>query len=102
MLVNGNLGTSVAVLGALFINLTKTNFGEQKGGAKELKVTIPEALDYTEIFDDLFAKYTTQASLEGVKTTDLGSMFELKYSIILKDEKQEKALITSFYIEFDK
>lgn len=81
------------VVGALFLILTKTSFGEQKSGAKELKVTIPEALDYTEIFDDLFAKYTTEASLEGVKTTNLGSMFELKYSIILKDEKQEKALI---------
>lgn len=82
-----------AVVGALFLILTKTSFGEQKQGAKELKVTIPETLDYTEVFDDLFAKYTTEASLESVKTTNLGSMFELRYSINLKDEKEEKALI---------
>lgn len=81
------------VVGALFLILTKTSFGEQKQGVKELKVTIPETLDYTEVFDDLFTKYTTEASLESVKTTNLGSMFELKYSINLKDEKQEKALI---------
>ena len=139
MMVNGNLGTSVAVLGAfslvrfrsvpgsskeicavffamaiglatgmgfiafavmitfvvgiLFIVLTKTSFGEPKAGVKELKVTIPETLDYTEIFDDLFGRYTNGASLERVKTTNLGSMFELQYSIILKDEKKEKELI---------
>lgn len=81
------------IVGALFLILTKTSFGEQKQGAKELKVTIPETLDYTEVFDDLFAKYTTEASLESVKTTNLGSMFELRYSINLKDEKEEKALI---------
>ena len=81
------------IVGALFLILTKTSFGEQKQGTKELKVTIPETLDYTEVFDDLFAKYTTEASLESVKTTNLGSMFELRYSINLKDEKQEKALI---------
>lgn len=139
MMVNGNLGTSVAVLGAfslvrfrsvpgsskeicavffamavglatgtgfiafavmitiivglLFIALSQTSFGEQKAGMKELKVTIPETLDYTEIFDDLFVKYTNEASLERVKTTNLGSMFELQYSISLKDEKKEKELI---------
>lgn len=81
------------VVGALFLILTKTSFGEQKQGVKELKVTIPETLDYTEVFDDLFTKYTTEASLESVKTTNLGSMFELRYNINLKDEKQEKALI---------
>lgn len=81
------------VVGALLLVLTKVNFGESKGHIKELKVTIPETLDYTEIFDDLFEKYTKVARLDKVKTTNLGSMFELHYEIVLKDNKQEKALI---------
>lgn len=139
MMVNGNLGTSVAILGAfslvrfrsvpgtsreitsvffamaiglatgmgyitfavlmtavvslLLLILTKTNFAEAKNNTRHLKVTIPETLDYTEIFDDLFERYTALAQLNKVKTTNLGSMFELHYEIALKDNKQEKALI---------
>lgn len=81
------------IICALFMLLTKSSFGEANGNMKELKVTIPEALDYTEVFDDLFEKYTKEATLEKVKTTNLGSMFELQYDIVLKDSKQEKELI---------
>ena len=138
-MVNGNLGTGVAVLGAFslirfrsvpgnakdiaciffsmavglatgmgyitfaalitvvvsvfYMLLSKTKFGESESPEKELKVIIPENLDYTEIFDDLFTKYTKKSSLEKVKTTNLGSMYELSYHILLKDKKQEKAFI---------
>lgn len=139
MMVNGNLGTGVAVLGAfslvrfrsvpgsakdicniffamaaglatgmgyvtfaltfavfvcgIFFVLAKTKFGEPKQSSKTLKVTIPENLDYNEIFEDLFAKYTTSCSLERVKTTNLGSMYELNYAINLKDINDEKEFI---------
>lgn len=60
---------------------------------KDLHITIPENLDYTEIFDDIFAHYLKQAELIKVKTIQLGSMFDLYYQITLKEVKQEKALI---------
>ena len=58
-----------------------------------LKITIPEDLDYTEIFDDIFAKYTTTAKLQKVKTVNLGSMYELDYDVMLKDNRMEKQMI---------
>lgn len=139
MLVNGNLGTSVAVLGAfslvrfrsvpgsskemaviffamaaglatgtgylgfaavmtvmiglVFLILERTHFGETKREQKDLRITIAEHLDYTEIFDDIFRKYTNNCRLQRVKTTNLGSMYELEYYITLKDIRQEKEMI---------
>ncbi|MBR2296764.1 MAG: DUF4956 domain-containing protein, partial [Clostridia bacterium] len=54
---------------------------------------IPENLDYTTLFDDLFEKYTTGAVLEKVKLRNLGTMFRLTYSVTLKNIKEEKAFI---------
>lgn len=81
------------VIGFLLLLLYKTSFGNKRAEEKELKVTIPENLDYTEIFDDIFEKYTKKASLERVRTTNLGSMFELSYAITLKDEKEQKTFL---------
>lgn len=60
---------------------------------KILRVTIPEDLDYTGIFDDLFAQYTKRHKLISVKTTNLGSMFCLVYEITLREAASEKPLI---------
>ncbi|MGB7606706.1 MAG: DUF4956 domain-containing protein [Lutisporaceae bacterium] len=139
MLVNGNLGTGVAVMGAfslvrfrsipgnakeissiflamavglatgmgyltaavLFIVIiggvsilyNVTSFGEPKYKEKELKITIPEGLDYTGIFDDLFKQYTTKHELIKVKTVNMGSLYKLDYRIRLKYPTEEKVLI---------
>lgn len=82
-----------AVIGATMLLLSSTRFGEAPENEKELRITIPEDLDYTGIFDDLFAAYTTEAKLERVKTVNLGSMYELKYKICLRDVKREKQFI---------
>lgn len=60
---------------------------------KKLRITIPEDLNYTEVFDDLFQKYTKKNDLIRVKTTNLGSMIKLDYAIVLKDYKLEKEFI---------
>ena len=54
---------------------------------------MPENLDYTQIFDDIFARYLNRSELIKVKTTDLGSVFELNYSIEMKDKGKEKEFI---------
>lgn len=139
MMVNGNLGTGVAALGAFslvrfrsvpgssreivfiffamaiglatgmgylsfacfisfvigFAALLLYRLPIDKGASakKDLHITIPENLDYTQIFDDIFARYLKQAELVKVKTINLGSMFEVYYQITLKDLHEEKAMI---------
>lgn len=83
----------VVVVGGMFLILGKTSFGERKYDEKDLRITIAEDLDYMDIFEDIFQEYTSKCSLEQVKTTNLGSMYELRYHITLKDAKKEKEMI---------
>lgn len=83
----------VVVVGGMFLILGRTSFGERKYDEKDLRITIAEDLDYTDIFEDIFQEYTSKCSLEQVKTTNLGSMYELRYHITLKDAKKEKEMI---------
>lgn len=61
--------------------------------SKTLKITIPEDLDYTDVFDDIFAEFTNKCELIKVKTTNMGSMFRLTYDITLKYTAKEKEMI---------
>lgn len=83
----------VVVIEAMAIIFAITKFGESSSKRRTLKVSIPEELDYTEIFDDLFDKYTTNANLIRVKLKNLGTIFQLTYDINLKDVKEEKKFI---------
>ena len=85
--------TIVGIVGVIYLFLTLSGFGEQGVREKHLKVLIPESLDYTTVFDDVFEKYVKRSELTKVKTTDLGSIFELNYQITLKDAKQEKEFL---------
>jgi len=60
---------------------------------KTVKITIPEDLDYTGAFDDIFAEYTRKSELVKVKTTNMGSMFRLTYDVTLRDGAIEKEMI---------
>lgn len=82
-----------AIVCAIHFGLFFTNYGANDGEEKDLRVTIPENLDYTGIFDDLFAKYTKSAKQIAVKTTNMGSMYEINYRIKLNDEKEEKSFL---------
>lgn len=139
MLVNGNIGTGVAVAGAfglvrfrsapgtakeigmiflamaiglatgmgyvaaaaLFfvimavfsLVLVQMRFGEAGERERELKITIPENLDYDGLFDDLFQKYTGSVRLERVRTTNMGTLYELDYRITLRDEQVPKTFL---------
>jgi uncharacterized membrane protein YhiD involved in acid resistance len=77
----------VLILGGVSMLYQVTSFGEPKRKEQELRITIPEGLDYTGIFDDLFSKYTRKNELVQVKTSNMGSLYRLNYSI------QEKTLI---------
>ena len=141
MMVNGNVGTGVAVAGAfslvrfrsapgtakeigtLFLAMgagliagmgylgyailftvvmcgvyalySRLDFGMKRNAAiyKTLHITIPENLDYTNVFEEIFAEYTTAYELACVKTTNMGSLFKLTYNIALRDIHKEKEMI---------
>ena len=93
----GSLPLSIVfsvILTGIFILYNCVTFGKgNREKFKVLTVTIPEDLDYSEIFDDVFEEYTSSHELIKVKTTNMGSMFRLTYNISLKDPKKEKAMI---------
>lgn len=139
MLVNGNIGTGVAVAGAfglvrfrsapgtakeigmiflcmtiglatgmgyvllaglffvvmaLFVlALSRLRFGGGDMNQRELKITIPENLDYDGLFDDLFQRYTRSARLDRVRTSSMGTLYELEYRVVLKDAEAPKAFL---------
>lgn len=88
---------SVAVLAMLFI-LTFVDFGRSPSGARSLRIVIPETLNYTEVFSEVFRKYTSRHELVRVKTTNMGSLFHLQYDIMLKNPLKEKEFIDELRI----
>lgn len=139
MLVNGNLGAGIAVMGAfslirfrsaqgtareigsiflamaaglamgmgyigvailltvalsgvsMLLELTK--FGERRKPELLLRITIPESLNYTEVFDEVLHNYAASWKLQQVKTTNMGSLFKLEYRVVLKIQNTEKEMI---------
>ena len=71
------------------------DFGTKKNASvfKTLTITIPEDLDYTGIFEDIFVEYTIMYELIRVKSTNMGSMFKVTYDVMLKDKSKEKEMI---------
>ena len=77
---------------AVWLVLYSTPFGDN-GNKKELKIEIPENLDYEGLFDDIFKEFTLKNEVITVKTVQMGSVYELRYHISLKRDKSEKAFI---------
>lgn len=82
-----------AVFCLLMFVLEHTKFGEKKSGERSIKIVIPESLDYTEVFDDLFPIYLKNIQLDKVRTTNMGSMFELTYMAEFISEDRQKEFI---------
>ena len=83
------------IMGVLFAIYNLIDFGVSRRMSvhKSVRITIPEDLDYTTVFDDLFKEYTTACQLVKVKTTNMGSMFRLTYDLTLRDAGKEKEFI---------
>ena len=82
------LATFVAIL---YILLTSVNLfnGKRFDDERMLKITIPESLEYKEVFDDTFARYLKSNELMEVKTTGMGSLFKLSYKIEMKKKRRK-------------
>ncbi|MBO4383561.1 MAG: DUF4956 domain-containing protein [Clostridia bacterium] len=81
------------IMSILVVALTLLEFGEKPARVRQLRITIPESLDYDELFDDLFDKYTVYHELVRVKTTNMGTLYELWFEILMIDERQTKRFI---------
>lgn len=136
MLVNGNVGTGIAVAGAFTLVrfrsvpgtareiaaiftamamglalgmgyvgvaavfflmaaaftlvLTMMNFGGANRHEKEMKITIPESYNYEDLFEDIFMEYGVRTRLEKIRTTDMGTLFELTYSAVFPEGRVPK------------
>ncbi|WP_243081006.1 hypothetical protein [Lachnospira eligens] len=82
-----------AVILLVFVVLSVTGFGTRDAHRKQLRITIPENLNYMVVFDDIFDKYLSENVLRKVKTTNMGTMFELTYECRMKDESEQKQFI---------
>ena len=81
------------VMAAAVLILGRLRFGEGSRANRQLKITIPENLDYETLFDDLFEKYTLSHELVRVKTSNMGTLYELCYEVRLKGAGISKAFL---------
>ena len=83
------------VMCAVMLLYNTLDFGTKKNAAlyKTLRVTIPEDLDYTDVFESVFPDYAREWELTQVKTTNMGSLFRLTYDVTLRSAASEKPLI---------
>ncbi len=85
----------VIIMGAVGMLYAQIDFGARRDDALErtLHITIPEDLDYVDVFDDLFEQYTNKCLLSDVKTTNMGSLFKLTYQLTFREVGTEKVFI---------
>ncbi|WP_148887683.1 DUF4956 domain-containing protein [Streptococcus sp. Marseille-P6264] len=81
------------IMSLVMLLLEVVNFGQMKHSMRQLTVVIPESLDYESIFDDIFNKAANHIELANVKTSDMGSLFKIKYILQLNGQMTEKELI---------
>ncbi len=93
----GYVGAAVLVtlvIGAAYLVYQLVGFGRNdRNLERTIHITIPESIDYTTVFDDVFSRYTTECDLVSVKTTNMGSLFRLVYNVRLLPGASEKDLI---------
>lgn len=78
---------------ALMFLLKVVKFGTNRSAQKLLKVTIPENLGYEEAFDEVFRMFNVSYELRKVRTTELGSLYELVYAVTLDSGTNQKELL---------
>ncbi len=145
IMVNGNLGTSVAIVGAFslvrfrsipgtskeilsvffamsiglilgmgyvffavimtiiiaicFLLFHNVKLFDKNNLEKQLRITMPEDLDYTSVFNEVFNKYLDNYKLIQTKTINMGSLFDLSYRVTLKKDVSEKDFIDDLRIK---
>lgn len=84
---------SFVLIALILIIVDKTGYGTASTSHMTLKITIPENLNYIGLFDNVLDKNTTSWRLKRIKTTNFGSLFDLVYSIEIKNDIDQKKFI---------
>ncbi len=83
----------IIIMGVVSIVLNLTNFGSSNGFERSLRITVPESVDYSSLFDDIFNEYLRNWEIVQVRTVSMGSLFRLEYRIVMRDISKEKQMI---------
>ena len=83
----------VLLIGCASLILTGARFGQETSDNRVLRITIPENLDYDNLFEEIFAAYTKSAELTQVRTSNMGSLYELTYTVRLKSKSMPKMFL---------
>ncbi len=97
----GYIGLAVlffALSALLTLVLTALKFGAPPAREKQMRITLPEDVDYEHVFDDVFEQYHVHAELERVRTTNMGTLFELTYRLTFRDGQVPKAFLDELRI----
>ncbi len=86
------------VIAILYAVLAMTPVLNSDASYRSLRITVPEDLDYIEVFDDIFSTYTVKAEEQAVRTINLGTMYQVTYDIRLKDQSKEKELLDAIRV----
>ena len=92
----GYVGVAVlffVLMSVYVLGLGAARFGEESEKHRHLKITVPENTDYESLFADLLEKYTVSHELTKVRTTNMGTLYELQYRVVLKDPRQIREMI---------
>ena len=81
------------IMSVVMLLLETVNFGQMKHSMRQVTIVIPESLDYETVFDDIFQKAANYVELANVKTSDMGSLFKIKYIVQLNGTMTEKELV---------
>lgn len=93
----GTVITVIAVVAILFFSFTNILTPNKK--QRVLKIVVPEDLDYEDVFDDIFKKYTSRAVLVKMKTMNMGSLYKLTYDVTMKNGVKEKAFLDEIRVK---
>jgi len=81
------------IASGIFLLYSLVNFGKGDQNYKTVQITVPEDLNYTGVFEEVFSQYATSYELTKVKTTNMGSLFRLSYNVRIQDPAKEKEMI---------
>ena len=96
-LLFGAVITAIAIIAILIFSYTR--FLEPDSHERVLKIVIPEDLDYEEVFEDIFKKYTSRHRLVRMKTMNMGSLYKLTYDVKIKRGVKEKAFLDEIRVK---
>ena len=91
-------GVFFLIIAAYAAALTACRFGTGNARERQLKITIGENLDYDGLFDDLLNRYASRWELERVKTSNMGTLYELTYHIVLKTAQAPKEFLDALRV----